>query len=317
MQKRIDKEPDDKQPLNTTFFSLPTSSKASTKKTFTLDLKSIIEEKASSEWHGRVGAYDDEKFQLLSETKFTGREKRIPFKTYFISLVEIINSAQRTKYQLMKNMVRIISEVYGSVAISPIQHNEFCNELLFQIDIAMCASTEKFNQLHSNIDRFVKKPPIDIISQYWINLLSKFNPEQEQAKAYTTQLNQLIIWFEQVILAKEKSDQIMTHFNSRTFESEPCVPWYYIEVLFDSNKLDEHKLETFKKDYQQTCFGLASEFVYLPDMWEFVLHTNRHMINSSKDTLMEIDRILKKQTGLLECKTQEQNKLITSIMGFI
>jgi hypothetical protein len=214
-------------------------------------------------------------------------------------------------------MVSIISDVYELFPVSPIQHNEFCKELLFQIDIAMCTSSGNFNQLHSHINRFVTDSPIAIISQYWTNLLSRFNLEQEQAKAYTVLFSQLITWFEQIFLAKEKSDQIMEHFNSKTFNSIPCFTWYYIGSLCDANELDDNKLEVFKKDYQKACFGLASEVVYLPDMWEFLHHANRHMINSSKDTLMDIDKILKKQTGLQYFKPQEQNKLITSISKMV
>lgn len=312
MQDRIEPE-NDKQPLNTTFFSLPKPSKVSTKKECALVLEEIIAEKTDSEWHGRVKAYSDEKFQLLSKTKISGLEKRIPFKTYFTSMVNNISSVQRTKYQLITNMIAIISEVYGSIPLSPIQHNEFCNELLFQIDIAMTTSTDTFQQLHGNINRFVKESPVSIISHYWASLLSKFNLGEEKAKTYTVLFNQLLTWFEQIYLAKQKSDQIMSHFKSLKFNSDPCVSWFYIGVLCDANDLDEQKLTVFKKDYQQTCFGLGSELIYLPDMWEFLLRADHQVIKSSKDTLSDLDKILKKQKGLVDCRPEEQNKLMTSL----
>ena len=314
MQKRTEPETrNHKQTLNQTFFTLPVKHQALTKTTYKLDLQAIIADKADSEWHGRVGAYSDEKFQLLSETKITGTEKRIPFKVYFTSLVEHINSAERTKYCLMKNMIAIISEVYGAVSVSPTQHNEFCNELLFQINAAMSTSADSFDQLHNNIGRFVKETPVSMVCQYWAGLKSKFNLEEEKTLAYTALFNQLITCFEQVFLAKEKTNQIMKHYISRDIKLDACVSWFYISVLCDANDLDEKKLAVFKNDYQQTCFGLASELVYLPDMWEFLLHANHQEINSSKDSLSDIDKILKKQKGLLDCRPQEQNTLVTSL----
>lgn len=315
MQKRI--EPEKRTDTHASFFSTATPSTTSIKQVFELNLETIIEHKTDSEWHARVGAYGDKNFQLLSKTKSSEKETRVSFKDYFTSLVEIISSAQHTKYQLIKKMIDIISDVYGSVAISPIEHDEFCKELLFQIEIALTTSEDKFQQLHNNIKRLVKETPISIISQYWRGLLSRFKLTEEQTKGFNALFNQLISWFEQIYLAKEKSDQIMRHYKSKTFAPNPCVTWSYIGVLCDANELDTQTLSVFRKDYEKSCHGLASKFVFLPDMWEFLIHTNPQDINSSKETLSDLDKILKNQKSLKEFKPQEQNKIIANLSKMI
>ena len=317
MQKRI--EPQKKAPkqqLDQTFFSPPVQLQTLTKDIYSLDFQTIIAVKADdSEWHARVGAYSDEKFQLLSKTKITATEKRIPFGTYFLSLVEHNNVAQRNKYRLMKGMIDIISEVYGTVVEYLRQHEVFCKELLFQIDVAMSTSATSFAERHKVIERTIteNETPASMICQYWTSLESKFNLDEEKSRAYTKLFKELITCFVEAFLADEKSRQFKNHFTSRKYNCDPCVSWFYISVLWDANDGDEKKLSVFKTDYQKTCCGLASEFVYLPDMWEFLLRADHQVLKSSKDTINDIDKILKKQKGLLECRPEEQNKLMTSL----
>lgn len=280
---------------------------------FTLDLPTLIKEKTDKEWHGRVGAYEDNKFQLLNEKPVFVMEKRTPFKTYFTSIVNIINEAQRIKYSMMKHMINILSKVYESQIISLNQHNDFCHELLFNIDIAMCTSPENFNQIFDTACRAVSDTPISIIEQFWNHLPFKFKLNEEKTKVYVMHYNAFIEHCDVVLMAKEKSNQIMSHFLSRKFESSPCFNWSYIAVLFNVFDIDESKFQLFKKDYQKNCLGLAADLVYLPDMWDFVNNANRQPLNSTKETLVEIDKMLKKQKGLQEFKPTEQSKLMIGI----
>lgn len=321
MQNRIEpavnpQKTDSRKRVTSTFFMPPlhlTDSPIVQPPKLTLDLTTLIEEKTDKEWHGRVGAYDDVKFQLLNEKPDFPMEKRIPFNPYFKSIVNIINETQRVKYSMMKHMVNIISGVYESLPISPMQHNDFCYELLFNIELGMCASPENFNQIFEKACKPIKDTPTSIVEQFWYSLPAKFKLNEEKSKVYIMHCNAFIEHFNMALIAKEKSNQIMEHFLSKKFDSSPCFNWSFIAVLFNVFDIDESRFQIFKKDYQKNCSGLAADLVYLPDMWDFVNNANRQAINSPKETLVEIDKMLKKQKGLQEFKPAEQSKLMLGI----
>lgn len=319
--KQKENQKNKRTPLGQTFFSiprlnLPQTPDKSTPKTFTLDLETLIKEKTDNAWHGRVMAYFDRNFKLFSQDilsieKVSAMEKRIPFKEYSMSLIEIINEAQRSKFINMKDMVDILSSVYTSPSLPA--HNQFTTELLFQIDIAMSTSIEHFKDGYTSGDKILKGEPLSIIQKFWTGLPSQFNLDGEKNHLYKLRYNEVERCFKRIFSAMEKSTQIIHHYANKKFLTMPCMSWSYIAVLCDAFDLDSKKVDIFKRDYQNACFGLASELVYLPDMWDFLHTANHQTIISSKDTLMNIDSMLKKQKGLQEFKPQEQNKLMQSI----
>lgn len=262
------------------------------KKTYTLDLALIIKQ-TDVIYQRRAAIYSDPNFQRTPKSDEL-RLKRLPFWDTLKLMSEEITALERQKYETIKSLVDILSPYYAKELRTEKNHNKFCRDLLYILDFCMNVTEDSCVRSNFMVER--KVTPKEKITAFWDFALYGLKLSLIAKKEYESLLNQLVTSVDRGFSMTEKSLDLAHQKNNRSDKEElSCVSWDFMRVIWDYNGFEGTHLDQFKILYNENCFGLAGEFIYVPDMWEFI----RHSLETEAKEHLPYYEIMLKMDGIL------------------
>jgi len=277
-------------------------------KSFVLNLKLIIEEHTDVSFHGRVGAYFDRNLQKSPKGKNIFNN-RISFNDYIKFITEDLNALQRKKHQLIENLVELLSPAFANEFRTAASYNQFCLELIQIIDLSM--STAESNKTSSS------KTLSENIAIFWRGILLEVKLNDRTLINYENILKMLLVSVDKGILMALKLKELTEQFNRAKKDSPlSCFSWDYFNTICDANNLVGHHITQFILNYQKTCDGLATQFVYLPHLWTFIRSEmeNEEQSTEYREKIKKIDKMLLNLPAFHEFHPQDKGRGLNQFM---
>lgn len=278
------------------------------KKNYTLDLALIIAERTDVIYQRRAAMYSAPNFQRTLKSDEL-RLKRLPFWDTLKLMSEEITALERQKYEIIKCLVDILTPYYATELRTEKNHNKFCRDLLNILDFCMNVTEDSCVRSNFMVER--KVTPKEKITAFWDFALYGLKLSPIATKEYESLLNQLVTTVDRGFSMTEKSMDLAHQKNYRSDKEDlSCVSWDFMKVIWDYNGFDATHLDQFKILYNENCFGLAGEFIYVPDMWEFIRHSleteaKEHL--SHHEIMLKMDGILKATRTFEEFQPEVKN----------
>ncbi|WP_298625877.1 hypothetical protein [uncultured Legionella sp.] len=239
-------------------------------KSYNLDLdviESTFIDSSDTSYYGRVKAYFTQNL-LRQPISHKSLSNTLPFIDYVKFVTVELNEIQREKYTISRALIEILSPVYAKETRTETNHNKFCMKLLNIIEFCMCTTTQSCFTINSGMGN---KTPIEFIKRFWDSALYGLIPSGVEKIKYEQLIGELITKFDQAFCMEEIIKKHMRQHHARSDkELNPCISWVYLHVMCDRYGITFDEFEPFKYIYNKSYFGLTNEFIYVPDMWEFM-----------------------------------------------
>lgn len=250
-----------------------------------MHLKTLISKHTDEHFHGRVLAYFDP--QLLRTTKHHSvYANRLKFIDYFKYITEELNELQREKFTNIELLVELLNPVYSRIKRSEQNHESFCQNLLEIIQCCMATN---------HLPDFRKTSEEKILA-FWAAAYGNIFVNDDSSKEYSKLITILHIQIKKGFLMNDTLGELKNIKSERSSDENPfcCISWNYLHVLCDSRYLPV-KLEDCKTLYNETCHGLANEFIFVPHLWSFIkdaLDKESKHHSPYHDSLKNLDKLL-------------------------
>jgi hypothetical protein len=287
------------------------------RKCYSLDLIELIKSLDDTVYEGRVLAYWAPQ---LVQQKTALSLRTIPFVDYTSYLQIDIPAKQRTKFTAMEEMVKLINSTYCTIKQSKNRHDSFCKLLLQVVDFCMCTQESRFD--YHKLTFLDTTTPESKLHHFWDTIILFTNKlvSGENLTHYYAHLKSLIKQFNESILINKQIDDLRKTYEKRKNKGiGVCMSWQYFETICDNanigyiedlkhtNKDRLALLDSFTTSYKATCQGLAEEYFYLGDLWDFlVIQKAEHKNCPLYNVLKEVEKMLNTNPRFHECRPEEK-----------
>ena len=277
---------------------------------FELDLNTIISERTDEHFHGKVLAYFYPNL-LRTNKPHTVYVNRLKFVDYFKYINEDFTELQRKKFTTIQSLVELLNPVYSQIKRSREDHDKFCKNLLEIILCCMGTNQENFFVLNYLPDS--PKAPVEKIVGFWADAYENIFSNNEKSRKYSELINTLHNHIKSGFLMYVTLEELKNIKCERPPTENPlcCIAWDYLNVICDY-QYSAIDLESCKILYNEACNGLASEFVFVPHLWDFIkdyLDKDKELKPHSPlyDTFKKLDKLLVDATVFSDYKPEEKN----------
>ena len=277
---------------------------------FELNLNTIISERTDEHFHGKVLAYFDPNLLKTDKPKSV-YFNRLKFPDYFKYITEDFTQLQRKKYTTIQSLVELLNPVYSQIKRSREYHDKFCENLLEIIRCCMVTNQENYFVLNYLPDS--PKIPVEKIVGFWGDAYENIFSNNEASRKYSELIIKLHNHIKSGFLMNVTLEELKNIKCDRPPNDNPlcCIAWDYLNVLCDY-QYSAINLESCKILYNEACNGLASEFVYVPHLWDFIrdnLDKEKEVKPHSPlyDTFKKLDKLLMDAPVFSDYKPEEKN----------